>query len=134
MQLNIESLRRHASNHREVMVFGAIGLLNTALHTITVIMLVESSITTAVPANVAGFAVANTASFFANSFLTFQRRPSWRLYRTFLTVSLSSLALTVCLSGLAEAMKWHYLIGLLLVILFGPVLSFVLHKVFTFGR
>lgn len=132
--MSLKYLRQLISTHQEILVYGVIGVVNTLLHATTVIMLVEGSFTTAIPANVVGFGVANTVSFFANSFLTFRRRPSWRLYRMFLTVSLASLILTICLSSLAEAMRWHYLFGLVLIILFGPVLTFLLHKVFTFSR
>ena len=125
-------LKRLLSRHRPMLVFGLIGVSNTALHSATVVALVEAAIATPVPANVAGFAVANTFSFFANTILAFRVRPSWERYARFALVSLVSLALTITLSALAENLHWHYLAGLLLVLLCGPVLTFVLHKTFTF--
>lgn len=118
--------------YRAFIVFGIIGVINTLLHSGTVITLVETGLAGPVAANVAGFAVANTASFFANCRYTFRQPPTWQRYRTFLAVSMLSLALTVALSWLAETMGWHYLIGLLLVLFFGPVLTFALHRAFTF--
>ncbi|AWL06094.1 GtrA family protein [Massilia oculi] len=97
-----------------------------------VIALVETGLAGPVAANVAGFALANTCSFFANCRFTFRQPPSWNRYRKFLAVSMLSLALTVALSALAEALRWHYLIGLALVLLCGPVLTFALHKAVTF--
>ncbi|GAB3380847.1 GtrA family protein [Massilia agri] len=123
---------RLLERHRALLLFGMIGVANTLLHSATVIALVEGVLLHPVAANVAGFAVANTFSFFANCRLAFRQPPSWRRYRSFLAVSLLSLALTIGLSALAEAMAWHYLAGLLMVLLFGPVLTFALHKAVTF--
>jgi len=127
-----ERLRYLLARYRAFLVFGVIGVINTLLHSGTVILLVETGLTGPVAANVAGFAVANTVSFFANCRYTFHTAPDWQRYRKFLAVSMVSLALTVALSALAETMHWHYLIGLLLVLLFGPVLTFALHRAFTF--
>lgn len=122
------------ARHRALLVFGVIGVINTLLHTGAVVALVEGALAGPVPANVAGFALANTFSYFANCRLTFRQAPGWRSYRKFLAVSMLSLGLTVALSALAETMGWHYLVGLLLVLLCGPVLTFLLHRAFTFGR
>jgi len=127
-----ERLRYLLARYRAFLVFGVIGVINTLLHSGTVILLVETGLTGPVAANVAGFAVANTVSFFANCRYTFHTAPDWQRYRKFLAVSMVSLALTVALSALAETMHWHYLIGLLMVLLFGPVLTFALHRAFTF--
>lgn len=125
-------LERLLARHRAMLMFGLIGLANTLLHSGAVIALVETALAGPVPANVAGFAVANTFSFFANCRYTFRQPPSWLRYRKFLAVSLLSLVLTVALSALAQALRWHYLAGLLLVLLCGPVLTYVLHKSVTF--
>lgn len=125
-------LKELFARHRALLVFGIIGVCNTLLHSLTVVTLVESGIATPVPANVAGFLIANTFSFFSNSWLAFQLKPTWARYGKFALVSLTSLVLTVCLSAWAEAMHWHYLAGLGLVMLCGPVLTYLLHKAFTF--
>lgn len=125
-------LRQLLERHRSLVVFGVIGVVNTLLHSLAVVALVESALAAPVAAHVAGFALANCFSFFANCRYAFRQSPSWARYRSFLGVSLLSLALTIGLSGLAEAMRWHYLAGLLLVLLCGPVLSYLLHKTVTF--
>jgi putative flippase GtrA len=125
-------LTRLLVRHRPMLVFGLIGAGNTVLHSATVVALVEPGLAGPVLANVAGFALANTFSFFANTILAFQLRPSWERYGKFALVSLLSLALTIALSALAQHLHWHYLAGLLLVLLCGPILSFALHKTFTF--
>jgi multisubunit Na+/H+ antiporter MnhG subunit len=49
-------------------------------------------------------------------------------------VSLLSLALTIFFAALAQAMGWHYFLGLAMTILVGPVLTFLLLKAYAFGK
>jgi putative flippase GtrA len=128
----LKTLEALWTRYRDLLLFAIIGVCNTVLHSGTVVALVEHGWAAPVAANVAGFALANTASFFANSYWTFQRSPTFKLYWKFFTVSMLSLGLTITLSALAEAMHWHYRIGLLMVLLCGPVLTFILHKTITF--
>jgi putative flippase GtrA len=118
----------------QFLIFGVIGGINTLIHSGVVITLVEVWRVHAVVANVVAFICANMFSFLMNCRFTFQNRPTWTLYRRFALVSLFSLALTVCLSAIAVWMEWHYLVGLLLVILVGPFLTFILHKNYAFKR
>ena len=122
------------TRYRQVFAFIFVGGFATVLHSGTVVLLVEAALATPVPAHAAGFFLANLFSYFANSRLTFKQSPSWQRYRKFLAVSLVSLGLTIGLSSLAEAMRWHYLAGIAMVIAAGPVLSFFLHKTVTFRR
>lgn len=126
------NLRERIARQRALLTFGIIGVVNTFVHSGMVVALVEHGLARPVPANVAGFALANTLSYFANCWLTFRQPPGWANYRKFLGVSMVSLALTISLSALAEALHWHYLAGLGLVLLCGPILTFVLHRSFTF--
>jgi putative flippase GtrA len=128
------AIKRLSGAYRQPLIFGLIGVCNTALHSTAVVLLVESALAKPVAANIAGFAAANTFSYFANAWLTFRQRPSWKLYGRFALVSLGSLILTVALAALADYLHWHYLAGLAMVILCGPVLSFSLHKLFTFAQ
>lgn len=130
----LSTLRALAGRYRQVVAFIFVGGIATVLHSGTVVVLVEAAHTTPVPAHIAGFFLANVFSYFANSKLTFKQSPSWQRYRKFLAVSLVSLGLTISLSALAEAMGWHYLVGLAMVLASGPALSFVLHKTVTFRR
>lgn len=132
MAIDTAALRHLAARHHALLVFGAIGAANTLLHSAVVVLLVESALAGPVAAQLAGFVLANTFSFFANCRYSFRQPPNWTRYRKFVSVSLVSLALTVGLSALAVAMDWHYLFGLLLVILCGPVLTYFLHKAVTF--
>src|SRR5471032_974580 len=124
--------KRLFTRHRTVLVFGAIGVFNTLVHAAIVVALVERLRLQPTAANVLAFAVANTGSYLANARFAFRQPLGWRRFGTFFTVSLGSLGCTVALSALAQAMGWHYLVGLALVLLCGPALSFALHQLLTF--
>jgi putative flippase GtrA len=117
---------------RQFLVFGLIGALNTFVHSAVVIGIVESKMLTPVLANICAFILANQLSFFLNCRFTFYASPSLFLYRRFILVSLTSLAVTVALSGFAQWIGWHYGIGLLLLIAVGPPLTFFLQKHWAF--
>lgn len=134
MQQLKDRLAALAARYRQVLAFIFVGGVATVLHSGSVVLLVESALATPVPSHVVGFFLANTFSYFANSKLTFKHAPSWQRYRKFLAVSMVSLGLTISLSSLAEAMGWHYLVGIALVVASGPVLSYILHKTVTFRR
>lgn len=120
-------------NLKQFCIFGFIGVINTLIHGGVVVASVERGLLSPVPANVLAFVAANTFSFFANCRFTFCALPTWGGYGKFVSVSLTSLVMTVLLSGFAEWMGWHYLLGLALVILLVPLFSFFLQKKFTFG-
>lgn len=115
-------------------LFGLIGLFNTALHSLIVILLAENGWAPPVAANVAAFFCANGFSYWANSRFNFRIPASWRRYLSFLTVSLSGLALTIVLAATAESLGWHYLAGLGLVVTVTPVATYLLLRKFTFRR
>jgi len=122
--------RFHVSH--QILFFCFIGVINSAVHAVVVLTLVESSILTPVAANVCAFVVANIVSFFLNCRFTFRTLPRFFLYRRFFLVSLVSLILTVMLSGGVQLMGWDYKIGLLLVIGVAPMLTFALQKWWAF--
>lgn len=117
---------------REYLIFGLIGIVNTFIHFAVVLSLVESKILSPVFANVCGFLISNQCSFFLNCRLTFKARPNLVLFARFFVVSLATLIVTIVLATYAEWMGWHYVVGLLLVIVMGPPLAFVLQKHWVF--
>lgn len=117
---------------QQFLLFGLIGALNTSVHSAVVVGLVESKLLNPVLANFFAFLVANQLSFILNCRFTFHASPRISLYGRFFLVSLASLIATIALSGYAEWMEWHYGVGLLLVIGFGPPLTFFLQKHWAF--
>ena len=120
-------------NVRQFFVFGIIGVLNTCLHGTLVVFSVENGVLSPVAAHILAFFAVNVFSFCVNSRFTFCCPPTWKGYGKFFSVSLTSLLMTVLLSGFAEWRGWHYLVGLALVILLVPLVTFLLQKRFTFS-
>lgn len=80
------------------------------------------------------FVVANIFSYVMNSRFSFQQRTTRSGYARFLGVSLLNLAITVAITYACEVLGFHYLIGLVGVVLTSTVLTFLLHRRFSFKR
>jgi putative flippase GtrA len=116
----------------EFLIFGMIGVLNTLIHAGIVIISVEYFFLNPILGNIMAFFMANILSFFMNCKYTFQIQPSVSVYKKFFLASLIALGSIFSLSTIAEILEWHYLIGLMLVIIISPVLTFILQKLWTF--
>ncbi len=115
---------------RLVVRYAVVGAINTAVHFITTIALVESAAVEPVPASVVGFMLALLVAFFLNSHWTFGRtdRPVMRLYR-FSMVSVLGLALnTLIMVAVVDWLGAHYIFGLVLVALVIPPTNFLLNR------
>ena len=112
--------------------FSGIGLINTLLHTSIVVSLIELLHAHTVAANAAAFIVANVFSYWANRRWNFKAAGSIQQYGRFLIVSLVGLGLTILVSSLAAWAGWHYLLGLGLLFIALPALTFALHYQWTF--
>ena len=117
---------------RQFLSFSGIGVLNTAIHLAVAIGLVELLAVHPVAANTLAFLVANSFSYVANSLWSFRAELGWARFFRFFAVSVAGLLLTIGLSSLAVYMRWHYLVGVALVVCLLPVLSFASHKFWTF--
>ncbi len=112
--------------------FSGIGVINTLIHTGIVVLLVERLAWHPSLANALAFGVANVFSYQANRRWNFKGDATLRQYGRFLLVSLLGLCTTVVVSGLAEWAGFHYLVGLLMVFVALPLLTFTLHWRWTF--
>jgi putative flippase GtrA len=111
-----------------------VGLINTAVHFLVTIFLVESEMLQPVPASVVGFTLALLVAFVLNRHWTFGRtdRPLQRLVK-FTAVSLSGMVLNLLImSAVVDWLHWHYLLGLCLVALIIPPYNFVLNFFWSF--
>jgi putative flippase GtrA len=119
---------------RKLAKFSGIGLVNTALHTGIVVLLVEILHAHPMMANTIAFVVANIFSYWANSRWNFKTPNSFQQYGRFFVASIFGLAITIMASSLAAHAGWHYLIGLALVFFALPTFTFLLHYRWTFKR
>ena len=113
-------------------VFSGVGVLNTLIHTLFVVLLVEIFDIGSVVSNGVAFVVATLCSYWANGRWSFRVRPSVQQYGRFLIVSFLGLVITLLASGFASWVGWHYAFGMALVFVFLPILSFSLHFLWTF--
>ena len=113
-------------------IFGMIGVINTFTHSMIVICAVELITLNPVTANTVAFLITNILSYLMNSKWTFELTPSLLGYGKFLVASAGGLFITVAFATLAEFMEWHYLIGLFLIIVIMPFLTFFVYKVWVF--
>lgn len=114
--------------------YGVVGLINTAVHFLTTIALVEIGDFNPVPASVAGFLLAVLVSFLLNSRWTFGQtdRMLERLLK-FSAVSIFGMCLNTGVMYLAvETLNMHYLVGLLLVVFIVPPSNFLLNYFWSF--
>lgn len=117
---------------RQFVKFGFVGVFNTGLHALVVIVAHNSLHFAVVSSHVLAFMIANLFSYFLNSFLVFERAPAFANYIRFLAVSLFSLAATVTIAAICEGAGLDYRVGLILVILIAPPMTYLLQKRFAF--
>lgn len=114
--------------------FAVVGVLNTAVHVIATVLLVEAMQVHPVPASVVGFVLAVTVSFFLNTYWTFRRSDNLqRRFLRFVLVSVSGMALnTMIMYGAVDVYQRHYLLGLAMVLLVVPAYNFALNYLWSF--
>lgn len=117
---------------RQFLVFGLIGVLNTAIHAGIVIVLIERFGTNQLVANIAAFSTANLFSYFANSTLTFKKRVSLGRYFKFLISSFGTLGVTVLFSALGDIFEINYYYTIAAILFIAPVLNFIILKYYAF--
>jgi putative flippase GtrA len=113
--------------------FSGIGVINTLIHLILVMLLVELFSVHPVIANTIAFLIANAFSYWANSRWSFQVALSQQHFIRFFLVSCIGLLLTITLTSLAHSANWHYLIGVALVFCGLPLLTFLSHRYWTYA-
>ena len=113
-----------------------VGLLSTAMHFLSTIAFVEIEGMAPAPASVAGFMVTIVAAFFLHSVWTFDTPESpLQSFLKYALVSLSGLALnTLLMFATTEWLHWHYIWGLVLVVLIVPPWNFVLNLLWSFRQ
>lgn len=116
---------------RQFTGFSVIGVVNTLIHLMIVIGLVEWLSIYPALANGMAFIGANLFSFWANSRWSFRVSATRQRYVRFLTVSLLGLFASVLAIQLSEALQWHYLAGVLLSFVFLPLITFLAHRNWT---
>jgi putative flippase GtrA len=116
---------------RQLTGFSLIGVVNTFIHLTLVTTLVEFLALHPMPANAMAFIGANLFSFWANSRWSFRTAITGQRYWRFLAVSLAGLGVSIVSIAVSEALRWHYLVGVLLSFLVLPLITFLAHRYWT---
>ena len=112
--------------------FGTIGAANTLFHSGCVVLAHGVMGVPVMPSHMLAFFLVNAFSYILNSYLVFRSPPGWSSYMRFVSVSLFSLASTLAIAGICEFAKLDYRIGLVIVVLISPPVTYALQKSFTF--
>jgi putative flippase GtrA len=119
---------------RQFSLFICIGLGATVVHVVIAAYLIGTQLMPPARGNAIAFIFANLFSYFSQSAYVFQRPRTPGQYWRFLCVSLFGLALVASISVGLEALGVHYLAGIAAVVFVLPVVTFVLHAIWTFPR
>lgn len=119
---------------RQFTGFSLIGVINTIIHLLIVTSLVEIYVVHPILANAIAFIFANSFSFWANSYWSFQTAPSRQRYLLFFAVSLAGLTVSILAIAISETLRWHYLVGVSLAFIVLPIVTFFAHKKWTWSN
>ena len=114
--------------------FGITGLAVTFLHVLIAVTLVEAALAGPAAANGIAFILAACTSYVVNAKFTFRARLAAGGFARFVLVTMICGGVSVGIAHLAEMQGLDYRIGILLVVLVVPGLSFLLHNFWSFGR
>jgi putative flippase GtrA len=117
---------------KQVQRFAVSGLLATGLHALVAIGLIESFAISAPLANGIAFLVATIFSYAVNTLWSFSSVLYGRNLFRFICVSMIGGGLAVSVSALAAHFKLHYLVGIGIVAVTVPPVTFLLHRFWTY--
>ena len=109
-----------------------IGGIAVLLHVLIVVAVIEFRNFSPSIANALAFILATIFSSVANTYWSFDAEISRTIILRFWGVALLGLCLAITISSIAEYLKLHYLIGVLMVVTVTPVISYTLHKNWTY--
>jgi putative flippase GtrA len=112
--------------------FALIGVLNTGLHFVLLVLLVEKIGLWPPLANAGAFFGTNLFSYFANSHFSFKVDISSHRYVRFLVTSLIGVVIAYGLSSVVEHFGGHYLLGFVLLIVLMPPINYLLARRLVF--
>jgi putative flippase GtrA len=117
---------------KQVQRFAVSGLLATGLHALVAIGLIESFAISAPLANGIAFLVATVFSYAANTLWSFSSALHGRNLFRFICVSIIGGTLATGVSALAAHYNLHYLVGIGIVAVTVPPVTFLLHRFWTY--
>jgi putative flippase GtrA len=123
---------RSSSFARQISRFAISGLLATALHVVIAVALIRLFVMAAPTANGIAFAIATVFSYAINTLWSFSKPLHGQTLFRFICVSLVGGSMAIGVSAVAARYDLHYLIGIGLVAIFVPPVTFLLHRFWTY--
>ena len=109
-----------------------VGVVNTAVHGLVLLLAVETLQTGPLLGNLLAFLVANVSSFLMNSYWTFKTSPTLYLYGKFFLGSFFAMCLTLIIASLFELFELHYGLGFACIVFTVPPLNYWMLKRWAF--
>lgn len=116
----------------KVQRFTVTGVLTTGLHVIVAVILIEQLAATPPLANGVAFILATIFSYAVNTLWSFSSRPRRKNIIRFVLVSLIGAGVAVVVSDLANQYGLDYMIGIAMVVVTVPPITFMLHNFWTY--
>lgn len=112
--------------------FAITGVLATILHIMVATWFITKWLFLPSFANGIAFATAASFSYVMNTRWSFSSKVTVGNIARFTVVSIVGLSLSMGISGLAHLYGLHYFYGIMLVVFIVPLVTFLLHKVWTY--
>ena len=112
--------------------FGVTGLGATGIHMLVVFVLIGQWAWDVGLSNGIAFIIATLFSNYVNTLWSFQSTMTKTVVVRFWTVSVFGCSLAILISKLIEAAGYHYVIGVLAIAMTVPIISFSLHRAWTY--
>jgi putative flippase GtrA len=128
----LDHQRHKKKTIRKLLIFGLIGILNTGLHTIFLtVALFELHLNYGV-GNVSAYLLTSVISFILNARFTFRVKKTPERFARFQIIGGATGAACYALGLFAETYGLNYLVLVLLTALILPLITFTLHRRFSF--
>ena len=124
-------LKSKISNFR-FLKFLSVGGLVTLLHVVIVVICIELLGFSQLISNSAAYVISNICAFFFNTKWSFSKGLTSNTFFKYQVVSVASFFILVFISSVSDSFGFHYLIGLLFVILVIPFFTYLMHKYWTY--
>lgn len=116
----------------QIIRYGFIGCISTLIHFIVAITYLHFFDNNLFYANITAFIIAYIFSYLAQSFLTFKNKISFKKALKYFIIQIGVLLLSVTLSDILIQMNNY--IKTYITILLMPLITFIIHKFYTFKK
>ncbi|MFZ4791973.1 MAG: GtrA family protein [Candidatus Competibacteraceae bacterium] len=113
--------------------FALVGSFVTVLHIIVATILIEFLYIHPSISNALAFLCSNLVSYILNTVWSFEKSLNYQSFVRFFTVSFVGFLVTVSIASFAQMMGWHYQIGIAMIVIIVPIISFIIHKKWTYN-